>query len=231
MGELSNIKFTTPEYDETIPSTGETVKVKPFKVGDEKTLMIAAESKDQKQIINALRNVVNKCIVEDVNLAYFDYEYLFLKLRAKSVGEVSTIMATCENTECGHKNKIDLDLESVKISEVEDIDPLIKLTDDVAIKMKHMPIDEAGKIDGTKDFITALSKSISQVINGDEVVNIDKSNEAELVKTISDWPTTITSKIKPWFDNVPRAYCDVEFTCEKCGTVNSRRLEGLENFF
>ena len=67
MGELSNIKFTTPEYDEIIPSTGETVKVKPFKVGDEKTLMIAAESKDQKQIINALRNVVNKCMANKSN--------------------------------------------------------------------------------------------------------------------------------------------------------------------
>ena len=158
MGELSNIKFTTPEYDEIIPSTGETVKVKPFKVGDEKTLMIAAESKDQKQIINALRNVVNKCIVEDVNLAYFDYEYLFLKLRAKSVGEVSTIMATCDNTECGHKNKIDLDLESVKISEVEDIDTVIKLTDDDAIKMKDMPIDESWTIEEDRElFIQKVS--------------------------------------------------------------------------
>ena len=230
MGELSNIKFTTPEYDEIIPSTGETVKVKPFKVGDEKTLMIAAESKDQKQIVNALKSVVNKCIVEDVNLAYFDYEYLFLKLRAKSVGEISTILATCDNTECGHKNKVEVDLESVKISEVENIDPLIKLTDDVAIKMKHMPIDEAGRID-VKDTVEALSKSIEQVINGDEVVNIDKSNEAELRKTIADWPTTITTKIRPWFENIPRAYCHVDFTCSKCGTENSRKLEGLENFF
>jgi len=230
MGELSNIKFTTPEYDETIPSTGETVKVKPFKVGDEKTLMIAAESKDQKQIVNALKSVVNKCIVEDVNLAYFDYEYLFLKLRAKSVGEISTILATCDNTECGHKNKVEVDLESVAISEVEKIDPVIKLTDDVAIKMKHMPIDEAGKID-VKDIVEALSKSIEQVINGDEVVNIDKSNEAELRKTIAEWPSTITSKIRPWFENIPRAFCNVDFTCSKCGTENSRKLEGLENFF
>ena len=103
--------------------------------------------------------------------------------------------------------------ESVIICEVDEIDPLIKFTDDVAIKMKHMPIDEAGKIDGTKDFIKALSKSIEQVINGDEVINIDKSNDAELIKTISEWPSTITSKVRPWFDNLPRAYCDVEFTC------------------
>ena len=127
----------SPQYEMIVPSTGKKVKFRPYLVREEKILLMASESGDINQIMNAVINTVTACIDEDIqkdSLTTFDLEYLFIKIRSKSVGEKVSITLNC--SECGEPHPSDIDLEEVKCSKAKKTS-LIKIDDKISIEMKY----------------------------------------------------------------------------------------------
>ena len=131
-------KMVTPKYDMIVPSTGKSITYRPYVVKEEKMLLIAMESQDEKQIENAVMNIIKECIESplDINtLTNFDVEFIFVTLRAKSVGEGIKLSPKC--TSCEETNEVKLDLDEVTVKNLEDqTDTMIKLTDDISVELK-----------------------------------------------------------------------------------------------
>ena len=126
-----------PKYTTTIPSNGKTIHYRPFLVKEQKVLLIALESQDQQNILRAMVDTLKACIDENVdfyNLATFDIEYLFTKIRSKSVGESSTISITCES--CNEQTPVKVNLDDIKI-DVPAKNKIIQLTDTAKLIMRY----------------------------------------------------------------------------------------------
>ena len=128
---------TTPKYELTIPSTGETLKFRPFLVKEQKVLLVAYESQDQQQILSAILDCIQAC-VQDVSLnklATFDSDYIFSRIRSKSVGEVTDVKATCSS--CGHESDKKIDLNGLQVFGKIKKNIEIDLNEDIKVKMKY----------------------------------------------------------------------------------------------
>ena len=138
-------KIDLPIYELTLPSTGKKVKVRPFLVKEEKLLLMALESDDDLEIVNTTKQIINNCIVSekiDVNtLPFFDVDYLFIALRAKSIVEKVDIKYTCKNVvdgqTCGSSFNAEIDVSNVKIIKDETVPNVIDLKNNVKVKMKY----------------------------------------------------------------------------------------------
>ena len=127
----------TPQYELVIPSTGNTVNYRPFLVKEQKVLLIAYESQDQKQIVTAILNCISSCTDDEIDvskLSTFDTDYIFTKIRSKSVGESVTVNGKCQS--CEHKNEVDINLDNIEL--VGNIKPsTVKIRDDILLKMRY----------------------------------------------------------------------------------------------
>ena len=136
-------KLNTPTYELEVPSTDQKIKYRPFLVKEEKILLLAMESKDNTQIIQAVKDIVSSCTFEQVDvssLPMFDMEYIFLNIRAKSVGEVSNLKVLCPDDKKTYAN-VELDLTEVQVQVGDDHTNKIELTDDMGIIMTYPTID------------------------------------------------------------------------------------------
>lgn len=230
---LKNIKLSTPEYDDKIPSTGKKVKITPFRVGDEKTLLIAAQSENGRQMIAALKSVIKNCVkgIDVEELAPYDLEYLFIKLRAKSVGETATIGIACQS--CEVTNELPVDLTTVQVSENKNKSNLIKIEDNLAFKMKYPEADDIVDIDlnDPASIMKVIALTVEQVYHGEEVIDIDPSDGEDLIALIESMTSAQFEKLQDFFLNMPKVYKEITFTCGSCGHENEIKLEGLASFF
>ena len=233
MSQLKNIKITTPTYDEEIPSTRKACKIEPFKVGDEKVLLLASEAGDNKQMINALKAVISNCSnIEDVDsLAAFDLEYLFIKIRAVSVGEVSTVGVSCKS--CEASNEVKIDLSTIEV--VRDIahKPTIRITDTLGFEMKYTNIDDVGGIDPTNvdDMLEVIARSVKTVFSGDETISVGEDEIEDLKGILDSLTTKQFDNIQQFFTSAPKVQKQINFTCKECKEENDQTLEGLASFF
>ena len=136
-------KLNTPTYELEIPSTDEKIQYRPFLVKEEKILMMALETKDNAQIVNAVKDIVNECTFNKINIStmpMFDTEYIFLQIRSKSVGEVSKLKLLCPDDKKTYAD-VELDLNEVKVQVGDDHTNKIELTDDMGIIMTYPSID------------------------------------------------------------------------------------------
>lgn len=229
-------KLNTPKYTMTIPSTGLSVEYRPYLVREEKLLMIAMESEDENQMLGAVKDIIRECTFNQVNidnLSTFDIEYMFIKLRAKSVGESSEIGIKCQSCEHLNKHKINLD-DEVKVSKGQD--KKIQLTEDTGVIMKYVSMtdymdvvnSERSKIEKLFDL---MAKGIDSVYSGDEVFDASEQTHDELVDFLESLNSEQYIKIRSFIENSPQACADVHFACEKCGSENEIELKGLKNFF
>ena len=136
-------KLGVPQYELTLPSTGKTVKYRPFLVKEEKVLLLAMESEDEKQVIDAVKNVLKSCVISRIKidqLPSFDLEYLFLKIRAAAIGEIIEMTVTC--TDDGSTTATAaINIEEVEVHKEEGHDRKIMLTDTTGIMMKYPSMD------------------------------------------------------------------------------------------
>lgn len=233
MGQLSNIKIATPTHKEVVPSTKKSIKLKPFRVGDEKALLMASQSQDTKQMINTLKEVISNCS-EGVNvneLAPFDLEYLFLKLRAVSVGEITEIGLKC--THCETTNKINIDLGKVKVKEVEGHTNFIKINEDLIFEMKYPDLSEVADI-STEDMdgiIDVVVKSVKNVFHGEDTIEVGSSDYDDLRSILNSLTTHQFEDIQKFFTTSPKLSHDITFKCGQCAGDNKQVLEGLTSFF
>ena len=134
---MSLPKINTPEYTLHIPSSDEEIKFRPFLVKEEKVLLIAQETGGEQALYHAIKNLVSSCCFGKVDvdaLPLFDIEYIFLQIRAKSVGEVANIQVTCPDDDVTTVN-IDVNLSLLKVDMDEKHSPKIQLTDDIGLLM------------------------------------------------------------------------------------------------
>jgi len=228
---------TTPKYEMIIPSTQKKVRFRPFLVKEQKVLMIAFESKDRRAIIQSILDTIGAC-VEGVNpqkMTTFDVDYAFTQIRAKSVGETADLSIAC--SECDTPNEITFNLEEIKL-EVEKKNMLVKVTDDISIKMKYpdydMFIKDPKLMDTdspTQAVIDLIVSCLESIQSGEENIMIEDEPREEVERFIDSLTATQFEKISEFVMNLPKLTHDLKFKCTKCGHENTRKLEGLDDFF
>jgi len=228
-------KINTPFYELTLPSTGETVKYRPFLVKEEKLLLLAMESGKQKEISNVLRQIITNCTdgaVEVNKLPIFDVEYLFLQLRIKSVEDVAKISLECG--ECGEATTINVDLKKVKVKFPEKkVDFKVQLTSDIGCTLVFPTLDmikdnEEG-MESAAQLFELICNCIETIYDEDQVYK--DFTKKEVNEFIENLPQEHFKKISAFFENMPKLEHEVKFTCPHCGAKNTFVLSGLQNFF
>ena len=233
MGQLGNIKISTPTYSEKLPSSGAKIRYTPFRVGDEKTLLIAGQSEDKKEMLRALKTIVGNCVqgAEVEDMENYDIEFLFLKLRAVSVGETSDVGIACD--ECDAYNSITVDLDAVIVEKQKNHTDVVKINDELGFKMRGINAEEVSDLDiyDPDHSIEIVARSIKQVFTGEETIDVEPSDLDDLKNLIESMTTDQYEMLQEYFRTAPKLSKKIEFTCGQCGHENTKVLEGLSSFF
>jgi hypothetical protein len=222
-----------PKYELIIPSLKKKVKFRPFLVKEEKVLMIAMESGEQKDALNAILDTISVCIQEKIDLntlTTFDVEYLFLQLRAKSVGETAKVNIKC--THCDTPNTISIKLDDINI-ELPEIENTVKLDEKVSVELQWPPFKGLTEIDAknsTESAFEMIANCIKVIYTEDERINVSEVSKPELIEFLESMNSEQFSKLRDYIDKLPKLKHDVAFSCKNCATSNNITLEGVESF-
>ena len=233
-------KISTPTYELELPSTGKKIKYRPFLVKEEKILIIAMESEDEKQITNAIKEVISSCIitrgVKIDQLSTFDIEYLFLNIRGKSVGEEVEVMVTCPDDGVTQIPTV-INLDEIKVQKGKNHTRDIKLDDELVLRMKYPSLDEFIKnnfsgeeisVDNTFDLIASC---VEQVYSEEESWSASDCTKKELKQFLEQLSSKQFKEIENFFDTMPKLSHTVTVTNPKTGVESDIVLEGLTAFF
>ena len=228
--------LNTPEFETTIPSTNQKINFRPFLVKEEKILFMALQGNDPSEMSTAVQRVLESCITTpgvDVNsFATFDLEYLFLKLRAKSVGEVIELRLRHSQGECKYVHQHAINIEDVEVTFPGDLDNKIQVTDQVGMVLKYPSVQLAAMVPSGNDMesmMDMVAGCVDVVYDNDNVYE-DFSKE-EIKTFLESLNGTQFAKIRDFFKRVPKLTHTVEWTCPKCGETETIHLEGLSSFF
>lgn len=232
-------KLVVPEYELQLPSSKETVKYRPFLVKEEKILLVAMETGEEKDMINAVKTIIKNCtnLKSRVdNLATFDIEYLFLKIRSKSVGEVSTVLVTCPD-DGETQVPVEIQLEDIEVIWPENHSRTIELTDTIGIEMNYPALDTFVKLNFTGDNITVDNifdlavTCIDKIYDGEELYESKNCTKKELLEFLDGMKSDQFQKLQTFFSDMPKLEHDVEVENPKTGVKSTVKLEGLGSFF
>ena len=230
----------TLNFSMKIPSTGKTVKYRPYLVKEEKVLLQAFESGDTKTCLEAMVDTLNACIdpktkVSVDQLATFDVEYMFTQVRSKSVGENSTILVKCK--ECEKDNPVVVNLEELHI-DVSKTDSVIDVTDNISVKMKFPTYGsilegDVNKLEesDTQTALEMIASSIESVMTEDEVIDCATQDKSEMIEFVSSMTAGQLQGISKFLEDMPALTHDIAFDCEHCAAKNEVQLRGLSDFF
>ena len=233
-------KISTPTYELELPSTGKKIKYRPFLVKEEKILIIAMESEDEKQITNAIKDVISSCIitrgVKVEQLSTFDIEYLFLNIRGKSVGEEVEVMVTCPDDGVTQV-PTSINLDDIKVQKGKNHTRDIKLDDNLILRMKYPSVDEFIKnnfggqditVDDTFDLIASC---VEQVYSEEESWSAADCTKKELKQFLEQLSSKQFKEIETFFETMPKLSHTVSVTNPETGVKSDIVLEGLTAFF
>ena len=232
-------KLNTPTYELEVPSTDEKIKYRPFLVKEEKILLMAMESKDNAQIINAVKDIVSSCTFEKLNVAtmpMFDMEYIFLNIRAKSVGEVSKIKILCPDDKKTYAS-VELDLTKVEVQVGDDHSNKIELTDDMGIIMTYPTIDsflESGiETVNASNMLDVVGSCVLQIYEekGEKVYQAKDQTKKELTEFIESMNSNQFKKLQSFFDTMPKLTHTIKVKNPKTKKSSDVKLTGLNDFF
>ena len=232
-------KLTTPTYELEVPSTDEKIKYRPFLVKEEKILLIALESGKSEDIINAVKDIVGACTFEKLDLGkipMFDVEYIFLNIRAKSVGEVSKLKLLCVDDGKTYAD-VELDLTKVTVQVDKGHSPRIELTDEMGINMRYPTIDSfvsTGITDITaSNMLEVISTCIDSIYDkkGEEVFDAKDQTQEELTQFVEQLNTKQFQDIQIFFDTMPKLKHVVTIENPKTKVKSDITLTGLNDFF
>tara|TARA_R100000742_G_C4243446_1_gene62729 strand:+ start:102 stop:824 length:723 start_codon:yes stop_codon:yes gene_type:complete len=235
-------KINTPTYELVLPSTGKKIKYRPFLVREEKILIMALETEDMKQITNAVVQILNECIltkgVDVSKLATFDIEYLFLNVRAKSVGETVDVNITCpDDNETSVEMQINID--SIKVQKTRGHKNTIKIDDQYSMKLKYPALDEFINSNfDVENETTDVTKSLSMISSCIEMIYDDEeswdaadSTKEELEEFIEQLNSKQFKQLEKFFSTMPKLSHKIKVTNPKTGVESEVVLEGLASFF
>ena len=230
-------KLNTPTYSLELPSTGEEVKFRPFLVKEQKLLMLAQESEDNKEMLDTVVKIVSSCTFNKVDPTHsplFDIEYVFLKLRAKSVGENVEVTLLCPDDEETYTTK-KINLDKIEIEVDESHSNEIQLTEQIKLIMKYPQMSDMNQIN-TQDnsqinlVFSVLKHCILEVQDGDTSYQKVDISDKDLEEFIDSFDTEQFEKIMTFFETMPKLREKVEVTNPKTQVTSEIVLEGLESF-
>ena len=226
-------KLEVPKYTTTIPSSGDVIEYRPFVVKEEKNLMIAQETGDEGAQVDAMIGIIEACTFNkiDVNkLTTYDVEYLFLHIRAKSVGETADITLPCEKS--GKRKVVTLNLTDAYVKNLDSFESekTIKITDDVGIVVKPFTLSQIRQVGDSSDITRAVKLLIHSIYDADGVYLASESSDAELTTFIDSLPHKVLQEVSDYMESIPALVMDVEFT-GSTGHKNKIQLKGLNSFF
>ena len=233
-------KISTPTYELVLPSSNKKIKYRPFLVKEEKVLIIALESQDQKQIANAVKSIITSCIlsrgIKVEKLSTFDIEYLFLNIRGKSVGEDIEVMVTCPDD---GKTQVPMSIntDSIQVKKSDEHNPDIKLDDQFTLRMRYPSLSEFIKSNFTMedmkvdDTFELIASCVDQVYSEEESWTQEDCTKKELVDFIEQLNSSQFKEIEKFFDTMPKLSHKVKVTNPNTKVESEIVLEGLQNFF
>jgi hypothetical protein len=239
-------KLDIPIYETQLISNGQTVRYRPFLVKEQKLFLMAAESDDPKDTINAIKQVLRNCVLDDIdieNMATFDIEYLFLQLRARSIGEVVNLRFNCNNTvtekgeeqKCGNLVKIDVNVLDVNPIKSENHTNKIQITEKIGVVLKYPTfgsIDFAGlDTQDMQQILNVIVSCIDFIYDDEQVYYAKDTKKEELVEFIENMKQTDLEKISSFFTSLPKLKKEIHFHCDKCNYEEEITLEGVQSFF
>jgi hypothetical protein len=229
-------KLDIVQYELELPSTGETLKYRPFLVKEQKALMIAQESEDDKQIEMAFAKIINDCVLDKIDpykMPMFDIEYVFLKIRGKSVGETVTLNVLCPDDEVTRVN-VDVNLEEVDVQMSKDHTNVIGLTEDIKLIMKYPSLGDMSGFDDegdVKSIFGMIKRCIHEIHDGETIHNKVDMSEKELDVFIDSMSTQHFENLTQFFDTMPKLLHVVTTKNPKTKKKVNIEIEGVQNFF
>ena len=234
-------KISTPTYELELPSTGQTVKYRPFLVKEEKVLVIALESEDNKQITNAIKAVLKSCVltkgIKVDHLPTFDIEYLFLNIRGKSVGEELQVNIICPDDETTQV-PVSIDLDEIQVEKSEEHSNQIKLDTNLMMEMKYPSLDQF--IKNNFDFndtnqmdqsFQLIASCIDKIYNEDEVWATADCTKKEVNEFLESMNSGQFKEIEKFFETMPKLQHTITVVNPKTKVKSDVLLEGLASFF
>ena len=233
-------KPPVPTYELTVPSTGKTIKYRPFLVKEEKVLLIAMESHDDKLIKGAVVDILKSCIltkgVKIEELSIFDIEYIFLRIRSKAVGERVEMNFICKDDN-ETRVRYELDLDTIEVQYPEGHDKKIMLSDSSGIIMKYPGFDQFLKTQilqknpTTEEVFDIVIDSVHQIFEGEEVWEAGTTPRKEIAEYVEGLTTKQFEKIQQFFVSMPKLSHTVTITNPNTEIESEYEIEGLVNFF
>ena len=235
---LPKLSNDRPIYEMVVPSTKETVKYRPFLVKEQKSLLVAFESQDQKQILNSMLACIESCVpgVDVMKLATFDVDYMFTQVRSKSVGETSTVLSAC--TECREENEVKINLADINVKSDGLKTEVIEISDDISLEMKYPTYEDTlGYVkselsdNAAETMFNSIATCINAVQTKEENILLKHEPREEIETFINSLTTQQLEKITSFVDGMPTLIHEQKYTCKKCGHENTLQMKGLQDFF
>jgi len=227
-------KLNTPQHELELPSTGEKIKFRPFLVKEQKLLMMAQESDKEEEISEAVMNIIDSCTtgIDARQLPIFDIEYVFLKLRTKSVGETAEIKVKCPDD---NKTYVDvtIKLDEVAVHMTADHTNVVQLTEKIKMIMKYPLMNDMKGVDfndGISGSFSLISKCVHEIHDGDEIHNRIDMTDKELDDFIDTMDTKQFENIMEFFNTMPKLRHAITVTNPKTKKKSEVMLEGLDSF-
>lgn len=234
-------KISTPNYELELPSSGQMINYRPFLVREEKLLVLALETEDNKQITTAIKNVIKNCIetkgIKVETLPTFDIEYLFLNIRGKSVGEEIEVNLICPDDDVTIV-PVTISVDDIKVQKNEDHTNKIKVDDSIMMEMKYPSLDQfiknnfdmtgGNNMDQSFDLIVSC---IDKIYTEDEVWSSADLTKKELLDFIEQMNSNQFKQIETFFETMPRLSHKIKLTNPNTKVESEVILEGLSSFF
>lgn len=244
-------KIDLPTYKTYIPSSEEEIIFRPFTVKENKILLLAYESEDAEQIIDATKQIIRNCVLSDIDiekLAIFDIEYLILQIRIRSISDIVELVLAPVETRNNNKNECnicnkerpyELDLTQVKVIFPEEHSNKIEITEDTGLVMMYPTFNsiqhfsQLGEKENIemKEVIPMLAKCIKMIYTKDKIIDPKDEKQNDLYEWIESLPTDIFNKMMNFFERLPQLKHKLVVECPGCKETDEHDLEGLLSFF
>jgi len=229
-------KLNTPTYELELPSTGNKIKYRPFLVKEQKILMMAQEGSDENEIAEAMGSLVNDCtfgVVDSKTAPMFDIEYIFLKVRGKSVGDKIELNVTCPDD--GETSAlVTIDIEDIKVHMLEEHTNEINISDDVKIFLRYPVLSDMKNVKADSNSVdrvfNILNNCITSIHFGDDVYNKVDLTEKDINEFVDQFTSEQFDTMVKFFDTMPKMRHIVNVTNPKTKVTSEVVLEGLESF-
>jgi hypothetical protein len=227
-------RLETPTYELIQPSTGKKIRYRPFLVKEHKVLLTMSEA-GEDEVARIVKELVDVCTFNQLKvseLPHFDVEYIFMLLRAKSIGEQVDVVITCNK--CGEKYDASFNIENITIEKQDKITDKVMITETIGIQLKYPTFDSVVKIfesDDIKSIFGLIKSCMVGVFDSDNFYDIKDQSDEEVEEFLESLTKDQFSKIEQFFVDSPKIVQNIETDCPHCKFHNFSSIKGLRNFF